>query len=197
MPFYRNIAIYGRETVTLNKLKKHKTMNRNPYRLSDDTRYYFIQIPGGIEFMVDAADFHLVSQYHWTYGKRGYPSAKINRQNVTLHKLLFPNTRGLDIDHISGNKLDNRRANLRLCTHQENMFNQRIRTTNSSGYTGVSYHKSAKSYEAYINFCGRKRYLGLYHSAEEAAMARDHAALEVHGEYARLNFPKESGSAYG
>ena len=59
------------------------------------------------------------------------------------------------------------------------------------------YSKHAKSYEAYIMCHGTKRHLGLYHRAIDAAIARDRAALQLFGEYARLNLPERGGGVCG
>jgi len=101
---------------------------------------------------------------------------------------------GSDVDHISGDKLDNRRGNLRICSHQQNMFNQKMRCTNSSGYYGVSRSSKTGKFEAYLHIDGRKKYLGTYDSAEQAAVARDAAAVRFFGDYARLNKNEETAS---
>ncbi len=172
-------------------------MMLNRFEISADGAYYKIFLKhGGIVF-VDYDDFPKVSSYTWSLGKRGYPTANIrkfdgSKSTTTMHKLLFGYfEKGIDVDHISGNKLDNRRSNLRLCSHQQNMFNQKKRSTNTSGYTGVSYRKKDKKFEAYIHHNGRKKGLGLFLSAKEAAIARDKASIELFGEYGRLNFPME------
>ena len=170
---------------------------KNPYRMSEDMRFCYVQFRNGAEFLIDAGDFPFVSQYSWWLSNKGYPATTAKGKKVTLHKLLIPDAQGMDIDHISGDPLDNRRANLRVCTHQQNMFNQRRRSNNTSGYTGVSYLKNTRSFEAYIMCHGIKRRVGLFHNAPEAARARDLAALQTFGEYARLNFPKQCGAAYG
>jgi len=94
-----------------------------------------------------------------------------------------------DIDHISRDRLDNRKQNLRLCTHQENTFNQKMRVTNSTGLIGVSFMKNAGAYESYIHYNGKKYYLGLFKDKKEAAIERDKAAMKYFGAYANLNFP--------
>lgn len=113
------------------------------------------------------------------------------QKTITLHRFLVTSPPEYDIDHISGDKMDNRRKNLRICSHQKNMFNQKLRSTNSSGYTGVSFSKSAGKFEAYIHYCGKKINLGLFATAKEGAIARDKAALQYFGEFAKLNFPQD------
>lgn len=81
--------------------------------------------------------------------------------------------------------MNNSRANLRLCSHQKK------RCTNSSGYTGVSFSKSAKKYEAYIYYNGKKKNLGLYTSAIDVAKVRDKAVIKYFGKYAKLNLPMD------
>ncbi len=168
---------------------------RNRYELSEDGLFYRIFFRTGEYFVVDAADFPLVAAFStWRIGCGGYVVGNISRRmtkgnrKILLHILLLGPHDNQDVDHISGDKLDNRRQNLRLCTHQENCFNQRKRNTNTSGYTGVSFSRHSNRYEAYIHRDSRKIYLGLYESPEAAARVRDQAALQYHGEYARLNF---------
>lgn len=167
---------------------------KNDFNISDDGKYYIIHFRNGGSFLVDASDFPLVSEHTWFKGKRGYPVMKTSRKSaggmktITLHRFLLKPNDGFDVDHISGNKMDNRRSNLRICTHQQNMFNQKIRNTNTSGYYGVSCMKSCGRYEAYIHHNGKKIYLGLYATAEEAAKVRDKEALRLFGKYAQLNF---------
>lgn len=173
-------------------LRNEKSMD-NSYTLSDDKSFYKIYFHDGRYFMVDKEDFELVAARSWSLGKRGYPVSHRSRRNPEgpktqcLHRYLLAEAIGQDIDHISGNKLDNRRSNLRVCTHQQNMFNQKIRNTNSSGVSGVSYHKQAKKYEAYIHFSGKKINLGLFGKFEDACKARTIAAKKYFGEFVRAH----------
>ena len=166
---------------------------KNRYSFSEDGKTCSIYFINGEHFVIDACDFNLVSQFTWWLGKRGYPVAKTSRKSkeghksITVHSLLLRPVPGFDVDHISRDKMDNRRVNLRRCTHQQNMFNQRMKKTNTSGYSGVSRIKSCGKYEAYIHRDGKKHYLGLYETAQEAAKARDAAAKIMFGEFVRLN----------
>jgi|ETNvirenome_2_60_1030617.scaffolds.fasta_scaffold51777_2 hypothetical protein len=131
----------------------------------------------------------------------------------SIHRLVMGNPKGMCVDHINGDTLDNRKENLRVCTRSQNSQNQRLKSHSKSGYKGVhernypirrkyvskktgkvTYHENIlkKRFMAYIgsgipNTPSIK--LGHYATAEEAAEARDKKALEIHGEYARLNFP--------
>ena len=166
---------------------------KNKYCVTSDGNCYRIYFLNGSFFIIDASDFPAVSEFSWSLGKRGYPVAHTSRRaesghrTFPLHRFLMNPEDGYDVDHVSGDKLDNRRANLRVCSHQQNMFNQKMRSTNSTGYYGVSKMKSTGRYEAYIHFDGKKKYLGTYMTAEEAASARDKAATRLFGVYARLN----------
>ena len=150
----------------------------------------------GVAFLFNSTDYEKVASRKWYLSKRGYITTKIARRNVPLHKILIPVDSGYDIDHISGDRLDNRRSNLRVCTHQQNCFNQKKRTTNTSGYVGVCRKKGTAKYEAYIHHHARKIYLGLFDSPEEAARARDKAAIEHFGMFARLNFLRPGLQVY-
>lgn len=135
---------------------------KNKYELSSDGSHYRIYFRDGSFFMVDKDDFYRFTKYSWNLGKRGYPVAHTSRKlpdghkTITAHKLVITAPRGMDIDHISGDKMDNRRQNLRVCTHQQNSFNGIKRRTNTSRFIGVSYMKSYGRYEAYVHHNGHK-----------------------------------------
>jgi len=97
----------------------------------------------------------------------------------------------MHVDHINGNPLDNRKSNLRICTHAENSNNTGPRKNNTSGYKGVYWAKRNKRWLAQITHNGKQVYIGHYKDKEEAARAYDAKAKEFQGEFAYLNFPDE------
>tara|TARA_B100001094_G_C17801896_1_gene609519 strand:- start:76 stop:648 length:573 start_codon:yes stop_codon:yes gene_type:complete len=112
----------------------------------------------------------------------------------SIHRLVMGNPKGMCVDHINGDTLDNRKENLRVCTRSQNSQNQRLKSHSQSGYKGVYEIKNPqpkKRFRAYLGGGQGKSHirLGSYATAEEAAEVRDKKALEIHGEYASLNFP--------
>jgi hypothetical protein len=100
-------------------------------------------------------------------------------------------SKGEYVDHINGNVLDNRKSNLRICTNAENCRNTGPYKNNKSGYRGVSWHKRDKEWRAQIKHNGKVIWISAHKDKEEAARARDTKALELQGEFAWLNFPKD------
>ncbi|ASJ79287.1 HNH endonuclease [Curvibacter phage P26059B] len=90
---------------------------------------------------------------------------------------------GVFVDHINGNPSDNRRENLRFCTHAQNMQNSKVRSHSSTGVKGVQKHKNR--YRALIRRDGKQVRLGSFTTIEEAKACYDAAALETFGEFAR------------
>lgn len=117
--------------------------------------------------------------------------------NEVWEKMMdIPVPPGFLIDHINGDKLDNRRCNLRLATRTENEANKKKRRTQknqikgqpTSKYKGVSKIRGRKKcWRACIGFEGEYKSLGTYYSEEEAAQAYNKAAVELFGEFALLN----------
>jgi len=155
---------------------------------------YFIHDDGTAEMKcgnsivrLDADKVDLVSKFKWSIGSHGYPTSGCGKNQKLMHRLIFEVDRGSIIDHINRDKLDNRVANLRIATFQENMSNKEVSTVNTSGYKGICRTTDGK-WQAQICKDRRSIYLGRYESAELAAQAYDTAARTIHGEFAATNF---------
>lgn len=147
-----------------------------------------IPLTQGKYAIVDDIDFEYLNQWKWTF-THGYAYRKDDkRKNVFMHRFLLQAPKGKLTDHVNGNKLDNRRLNLRLCSPSENQKNQKKNKANTSGFKGVSWDKERKKWAAYINANGRLYHLGRFSIKRVAAEAYDKAAKKLHGEFARLNF---------
>jgi len=94
---------------------------------------------------------------------------------------------GLEVDHISGDRLDNRKCNLRICTPNENSLNRGLYKNNTSTYKGVVFHKNHEKFMAQIAFGKKNVHLGYFECPKEAAAAYNAAAQKYFGEFAKLN----------
>jgi len=90
-----------------------------------------------------------------------------------------------EIDHINGNRSDNRLCNLREATHQQNCMNRSRALNNKSGYVGVSWHSKGNKWQAHISVAGKSIYLGLFENVEDAHNARIEAAKKAYGAFAK------------
>ena len=151
--------------------------------------------------LIDSEDEALVTAIPWrahrAAAERFYASclqrddAGVQRR-VYLHRLILGSGPQDRVDHINLDTLDNRRENLRPCTDFQNRGNTALSSNNTSGYKGVHWHKGTCKWRAYIKYGGRQHSLGLYFDPEDAARAYDVAAIQVFGEFARINFPEVS-----
>lgn len=116
----------------------------------------------------------------------GYAQLQRDSKPVLLHHLVLPKVKGMHVDHINGEKLDNRRENLRLVTPSQNCANSKIPKNNTSGYKGVS-KNGTYGWKGKIRTPFGYFYLGTYKTKEEAALAYNKAALFHFGEFAKLN----------
>ena len=94
---------------------------------------------------------------------------------------------GQYVDHINGDRLDNRKENLRFCTLSQNSMNKRGRSSRTSKYKGVCYAKRRNKWQASIRVDGKERFLGYFNNEEDAAKAYDEAALKFYKEFAKIN----------
>lgn len=141
-----------------------------------------------IEVLIDVADFEAVITQRWTVkaGRNTFYVVRCDRDNklIRLHRQLLKFPENTLLDHKNLNGLDNRRQNLRPCSHSENGFNAGVRKDNPSGYRGVFQYPSG-SWGARIRKNGKRIYLGIFQTAVEAHETRTQVAKVLHGEFAR------------
>jgi hypothetical protein len=121
----------------------------------------------------------------------GYMYVKFSGISLLVHRLVWLKVNGVlpngCIDHINMNRSDNRICNIRIASFSENSRNRKAQSNNTSGYKGVTFHKSTGKFHARICVDGRRISLGYFVSVEDAAIVYQKAAKEYHGEYARFN----------
>lgn len=145
----------------------------------------------GLHAIVDEEDAELVNQYRWhPVLIRGefYAATSDGYSRLYLHRLITGAKRGFDVDHINGTGLDNRRENLRVCTHAQNQRNLHRTKPSKSGFRGV--WPANSKWSAIITASEKRRYLGVFVTPEDAARAYDTAARELFGQFGTYNFPQ-------
>jgi hypothetical protein len=158
----------------------------------------FIPLTQGQNAIVDAEDFDRLSAFKWfavwnTHTKSFYAISAGKRikggraKVIRMHQQILECGPGEQIDHRSHDTLDNRKENLRKCTHQQNCYNHRIKKNNTTGFKGVCFHKAAGKWVAGIVVNRKRIHLGIFSSKKDAADAYDDAAKIYHGEFAYLN----------
>jgi hypothetical protein len=168
--------------------------------------YIFRKIPlsRGMFAIVNVEDYEWLSKYKWFAGTntrdRDFYARRKGMSNgtrpkirsIAMHREILNVPDGLLVDHINHNTLDNRRANLRPATKQQNSWNQRKKRGNfTSQYKGVHFNKAMGRWEARLVYNGKDIPLGYFDDEASAAKAYDAKAAELFGEYAALNFPEK------
>ena len=135
--------------------------------------------------LVDDKDFEMLSKSSWCVND-GYA---FNTQLGRMHRLLMEAPEGVMVDHCNGDKLDNRRKNLRLCTNSQNQANRHV-SRGVSAFKGVTWQKRPNGrgmWKAVLIVGGTAMYLGTFKTDLAAAGAYNEAALRHFGEFAHLN----------
>jgi hypothetical protein len=150
-------------------------------------------LSNGMKVLYDEVDHDAVMRVKWyaVRSKRTYYAETARyfisgRRVRGMHHLIMQPPQGMVVDHVNGNGLDNRRANLRICTPNQNRRNTRS-YTGSSRYKGVAFHKRDRRWAAHICANGRDIWLGYHKTEEGAALAYNAAAVRYHGNFAALN----------
>jgi hypothetical protein len=157
-----------------------------------------IPLTKGMFALVDDEDFDTLSTRRWcvsgkpgdSYAVRGITLPSGKSRIIRMHREILSAVVGQEVDHVNGDRLDNRRCNLRFCTRGENCYNARLRSNNRSGYRGVRYCpqlNKTNPWSAQIKGDKRLRHIGYFPTAKDAAMAYNEKAKELHGEFARIN----------
>jgi len=156
-----------------------------------------IPLTQGKVALVDADDFEWLNQWKWHVLKeqagtfRALRGARVggNYTNIAMARFIVDAPKGLVVDHINHNTLDNRRTNLRICTLSGNNRNTSSRRNSFSQYLGVDYDKSDGRWRARVRVGSVRHFVGKFDSEQDAARAYDAAACFHHGEFANPNFP--------
>lgn len=146
--------------------------------------------------IVDNKDYEWLNQWKWSFHSQGYAqrgsSVNGKKTNLKMHRVILNAPKGIVVDHRNGDKLDNRRANIRLCTQAQNLWNAGISKQNKSGYKGVFWEKKTRRFIVRIRNRKDNLYLGSYRNLLEAVIVWNEAAKKYHREFARLNKLPES-----
>lgn len=123
-----------------------------------------------------------------TVNSSGYIRIRIDGVYYYAHRLAWMYVHGewppADVDHINGDRADNRMCNLRLATRKENLQNRSASRSSATKVKGVDYHAGMRKYRVRIRSEGKRFTVGYFDSVEEAAIAYEKAAAELHGEFA-------------
>lgn len=188
--------------------------------IKEDDKDFYVEMPCGTTTVLSQKDKWIVSEFP-VWGITGSRSKYVFversvkteyssvRERIYLHRLIvlgktMLQKQNAQVDHANRERLDNRRENLRICSTKQNMGNVGPRF--GKQYKGVfdqgKYRKLKKTFSSYIAYIDAKngglqkrKYLGYFSTAEEAARAYDKASKEIYGEFAYQNFPESESNA--
>lgn len=143
--------------------------------------------------LADVEDYDLLNDKSWSVSSHGYATTTVEEKVVYMHRLILDNhiKDNMEVDHINGNRLDNRKSNLRVCEHRDNLRNLGLKKNNKSGYPGVRRMQNGK-YRAVITVNYKQICIGTFPNFDAAVNARKLAEIEYFGEYARKIEPENT-----
>lgn len=142
--------------------------------------------------LIDIEDWEKVIKWKWQLDKAGYATrtreTKVGKKAIKMHRVIMNAPDGMQVDHINGNRSDNRKINLRLVTHTQNQWNSKKKKRNKSGYKGVYQDERNGKWVVSVLVNGKKIYGKRSYDIIEAAKEYDRLAKKYFGEYAKTNF---------
>lgn len=148
-----------------------------------------IMLTQGKKTIVDDEDYQHLKKWKWHLGASGYACRSIKKPKpgrVIMHRVINNTPEGFETDHINGDKLDNRRKNLRTVTSQQNKWNSRAHNRSKSGIKGVSWYDKDKRWRVRLSVKGKPTHIGNFKTLPEAVSAYNKAAKKYYGEFARI-----------
>lgn len=161
----------------------------------------WVEVPlsRGMVAKIDRQDMLIVGRFSWHakatsngvwYAQRGSRTSDRKSYGELMHRRIMEPGPGMQVDHINGDGLDNRRANLRVCTILQNNVNKHVRPQGvASPFIGVRADRTGRGWNANTKVSKRTIYLGYFKTAEDAARTYDVAVDALYGEFATTNFP--------
>jgi len=172
------------------RLKEYNKNTKKKYNTYDLSGEYGIGYTSkGEKFYFDLEDYDKIKDICWYIGSRGYvmytQRNENNRQFILFHRIVMECPEDMTVDHINGIKTrnDNRKYNLRICTHQQNLCNYPIPKNNTSGKTGVSWDNRNNVWKAQITYKNERINLGSFTSFKQAVKVRGLAEIKYFGEF--------------
>ena len=123
--------------------------------------------------------------------RKRYVQAKLKSENILLHRFIMGKPKGMDVDHINGNRFDNRRCNLRICTRSENNLNRRINVSNSTGYRLVYTITKRNLFRMRYRVHGQEVHLCTFRSRHVGAIFADQILVKIVGPFVKKNFTEK------
>lgn len=179
---------YGCQKCVEDKLSKEFS-KENPIIINGDVAY--IITSKGEKSIIDSEDVERIKGFCWWVSNTGYLMGDVHKpkKHISIHRLIMNilDRPDIIIDHKNGNKLDNRKSNLRICTRTENSYNKAMQPYNTSGITGVTWDKARRKWAAAICYEGKRIHLGRYSNKDDAIKARREAEDKYFGEFSYHN----------
>lgn len=150
-----------------------------------------ISLTRGLFCIVDESDYEELCKFKWhSLHAKGcfYAARKVKNKIILMHRQLIGAKKGEIVDHINGDKMDNRRCNLRVCNGSQNQMNRKLTHNSKSGFKGVTWFGRDGKWRSYITHKRKFIHIGYFNSKEDAALSYDNMARQLFGAFAKLNF---------